>query len=395
MSRVSLVKCANYNPEEISLALKETFAHLGGIERYVKPGIRVALKVNLLMEKTPEEATTTHPALVKALVMLIQEAGGQVLILDSPGGAYTEKTLDRVYTTTGMRQVAEETGAELNYELSEVEIPNPNGKFLKKLTVIKPLVDADFIMNLPKLKTHGMMVYTGAVKNLFGAVPGIQKAEFHLRMPGYEDFADALIDIFLSVKPGLNVMDAVVGMEGDGPSAGNPREIGLILASEDAFALDRTAIGIIGADPMSIPVIGQGVARGLCRPDLQDIEMVGENLSSVKLKSFDIPQLKGKGVGMVDGPLAELIKPKPVFEHGRCIGCADCARSCPAHVIKMIDKRPVVDLSQCIRCFCCQELCPAKAVVIRRSKIGGLLFRIGTTIVYASQRRSGKKEQES
>ncbi|HEX2953581.1 MAG TPA: DUF362 domain-containing protein [Bacillota bacterium] len=395
MSNLSLVKCPTYEEQQMTAALQATFANLGGIEKYVKPGTKVALKVNLLMEKTPEEATTTHPALVKALVKMIQDAGGEALILDSPGGNYTEKLLQRVYTISGLKQVAEETGARLNFDLSEVEIANPQGKYLKRLTVIKPLVDADLIINLPKLKTHGMMVYTGAVKNLFGAIPGLQKAEFHLRMPSYEDFADALIDIFLSVKPALNIMDAVIGMEGDGPSAGQPYPIGLILASEDAFALDRAAVSIIGADLMSIPVIKQSVERGLCRADLKDIVVIGENLADVRVKSFAIPQLKGKGVGQVDGPLANLIKPKPVFDHSKCVGCADCAKSCPAHTIKMKNKRPEVDLSKCIRCFCCQELCPAKAIEIRRSKVGGMLFKIGASIFYATGRRSSRKKAEN
>lgn len=390
MSKVSLVKCGTYEDNNVMAALTETFAHLGGIEQYVKPGAKVALKVNLLTEKTPEEATTTHPALVKALTLLIQKAGGQVTIVDSPGGSYTEKSLQRIYRTSGLKQVAEETGATLNYDLSEVEITNPHGKFLKKLTVIKPLVDADFVINMPKLKTHGMMVYTGAVKNLFGAIPGVQKAEFHLRMPSYEDFADALIDIFLSIKPGLNVMDAVIGMEGDGPSAGDPRPIGLILASEDGFALDQVAIKIIRAEPLSIPVIKQGVARGLCHADQRDVEIIGADLNEVKMRSFNIPQLKGNGVGMVGGPLAEFMKPKPVFDHKKCIGCAECAKNCPARVIRMKNKRPEVDLTQCIRCFCCQELCPEKAVEIRRSKAGSSVFKIGTAIVYGMNRRKAK-----
>jgi uncharacterized protein (DUF362 family)/NAD-dependent dihydropyrimidine dehydrogenase PreA subunit len=376
-------------------AMQTSLTNLGGIKKYVKPGDKVALKVNLLTEKRPEEATTTHPALVKALISIIQEAGGQALIIDSPGGNYTEKLLQRVYTISGLKQVAEETGAAMNFDLSEIEVANPQGKYLKHLSVLKPLIDADLVISMPKLKTHGMMVYTGAIKNLFGAIAGLRKAEFHLRMPSYEDFADALIDIFLSVKPRLSIMDAVVGMEGEGPSAGHPRSIGLIIASEDGFALDRVALNVIGADPMSIPIIKQGVQRGLCRADLQDVEVIGEKVEEVKMKSFDIPQLKAKGVGQVNGPVADLIKPKPVFDHKKCIGCADCAKNCPAHTIKMQNKRPVVDLSQCIRCFCCQELCPAKAIHIHRSKIGGALFKVGAAIIYAQNRRKVKLTEDN
>jgi uncharacterized protein (DUF362 family)/Pyruvate/2-oxoacid:ferredoxin oxidoreductase delta subunit len=392
MPSVSLVKCSTYSDHQVMAALQETFDNLGGIAQYVKPGTKVALKVNLLMEKTPEEATTTHPALVKALVILIQQAGGQVTIVDSPGGNYNERVLRRIYATSGLQQVAEETGATLNYDLSEVEIANPEGKLLKHLTVIKPLMDADLVINLPKLKTHGMMVYTGAVKNLFGAIPGLQKAEFHFKMPKYEDFADALIDIFLSIKPALSIMDAVVGMEGDGPSAGHPRPIGLVIAAEDAFALDRVALHLIGADPMRIPIIKQAVERGLCRADLQDITIIGANVEDLKVQSFKIPQLNGKGVGIMHGPITNLFRPKPVFNHSKCIGCADCAKNCPAHTIKMKNKRPVVDLAQCIRCFCCQELCPAKAIEIRRSKLGSAILKIGADFYYSNRGSSRKPE---
>lgn len=393
MAVVSIVKCADYEEEKVLSALKQTFDQLGGIQKYVKPGANVALKVNLLMAKRPEEVTTTHPSIVKSLIRLIQDAGGRPLIIDSPGGPYTQKDLQRIYETSGMELVAQETGAELNYDLSVVEIAHPDGKLLKRLTVLKPLVDADVVINMPKLKTHGMMVFTGAVKNLFGAIPGLTKAEFHMRMPKYEDFADALIDIFLSVKPTLNIMDAVVGMEGDGPSAGKPKTVGIILAAEDGFALDRIALKLINADPMEIPIIRQAVARGICPPDGQDIEIVGERVEEIPPVKFDIPQLNGKGVGIIDNPkMADRFKPRPVFNHAVCIGCADCAKNCPARVIKMVSKRPEVDLSQCIRCFCCQELCPVKAVEIRRSKFWGFVFDTACTIFYRRQQSAADKK---
>lgn len=385
LSRVSVVRCKDYQMEELSAALQKTFENLGGIAKFVRPGVHVVLKPNLLMEKSPEEAATTHPAFLQAIILMIQEAGGRVTIAESPGGPYTESLLKRVHSACGIDKVAEATGATLTYDLSIVEVDNPNGKYLKKLSVIKPLADADLIINMPKLKTHGSMGYTGAVKNMFGAVPGLQKAEFHMRMPKYEDFADALIDIYLSVKPTLNIMDAVVGMDGEGPSAGSPKPIGLIMAGENGFALDYAALHVVGIEPMDIPIIKQAALRGLCPKAIDEVDLVGEALEQVKIADFSAPQVKNlRTVSFFEkGPLKsaiDLMRPKPAFDKSKCIGCGDCAKSCPVHIIKMKDKRPEPDLTTCIRCFCCQELCPAKAVTIKRNKAGEFLMNKGVPV---------------
>lgn len=384
MSQVSVVRCADYQIDSLRIAVQQSLNHLGGIERFVGRGSRVAIKPNLLMEKKPEDATTTHPVLVQTVADLVREAGGQVVIAESPGGPYTESVLKRLYSICGITEAAQNSGAELNEDITSVEIENPQGKFLRKLRIIKPLAEADVIINLPKLKTHGQMVYTGAVKNMFGAVPGLEKAEYHMRMPKYEDFADALIDIFLSVKPTLNIMDAIVGMDGAGPSAGHPKPIGLMLASDDAFALDYAALCIVDADPMDIPMMKQANLRGLSPKCLAEIDWVGDALEKVRIDDFHMPQLEHlQAITFFDRgplkPLLNLINPKPAFDKTKCIGCADCAKSCPVQIIKMKDKRPEPDLSKCIRCFCCQELCPAKAVSIKRSRIGDYFMNQGAS----------------
>ncbi|MGI6776976.1 MAG: DUF362 domain-containing protein [Acetivibrionales bacterium] len=383
MNRVSIIRCDSYKEETVVSALKETFNSLGGIEKYVKPGMKVVIKANLLMKKNPSSATTTHPCIVKSLTELIMKAGASSVILaDSPGGPYTEKLLNGVYSACGMKKVSEETGLKLNYDLSEVEVENPSGKYLKKVTILKPIVDADLVINIPKLKTHGMMVFTGAVKNMFGAVPGLLKAEYHLKMAQYDEFANALIDIFLCVKPSLNIMDAVVAMEGHGPSAGNPRHMGLILASEDAFSLDLAALKIININPLDVPVMRNAKERGLWDDSRDDLQFVGETLESVRINDFDTPQLESlRDIQFLDNKylkgFLEGLKPKPVFDYAKCTGCANCASSCPAQIIHMRDKKPCADLSKCIRCFCCQELCPAKAISIRRPVAWSIAFKVG------------------
>lgn len=382
MCKVSVVKCADYKDDNVFSALNKTFDNMGGIEKYIKPGMKVVIKANLLMKKNPSAATTTHPSVIKGLTKIIQKAGASVLLADSPGGPYTENLLRGVYSACGMEKAAKETGLVLNYDLSEVEVDNPSGKYLKKVTVIKPLADADLIINVPKLKTHGQMVYTGAVKNMFGAVPGVLKAEYHLRMAKYDEFANALIDIFLSVKPSLNIMDAVVGMEGHGPSAGNPRQVGLILASENAFNLDLTVLNILNVNPVAVPIIRNAQERGLCPYKLEDIELVGENIESIKLKDFNIPQLESlRDIQFFNNKFLkffiEKLKPKPVFDFDKCVSCSDCAKNCPAHIIEMRNKKPQADLSKCIRCFCCQELCPAKAITIKRPLVTRFILKTG------------------
>jgi uncharacterized protein (DUF362 family)/NAD-dependent dihydropyrimidine dehydrogenase PreA subunit len=381
MSRVAIVRCADYSDRNVQEAVEKTLDLLGGIRRFVKPGMTVALKPNLLMKKSPGDAITTHPSLIKALCRLVKEAGGRAVIADSPGGPYTESMLKDVFDGCGMEKAAAETGARLNFDLSEAKIDNPLGKYLKKTTVIRVLADADIIINVPKLKTHGMMTYTGAVKNMFGAVPGMLKAEYHMRIARQEEFASSLIDIFLSVKPTLNIMDAVIGMEGEGPSSGDPKHVGLVAGSEDAFSLDKAMLKVIGAEPGEIPVIRQAIERGLCREGMEDVEIAGEDIRSVLVKDFRMPVREGPGSveffkrGFMKWLVGKM-RPKPVFIHDLCIGCGKCAENCPVKVISMTDGKPSADLRGCIRCFCCQELCPARAVVIKRPFMARLVLDI-------------------
>lgn len=374
MGQVIIKRCSNYNDDNVLKTLKDIFNSLGGIDKYIKPGMKVALKPNLVKKKRPEEAATTHPSIVKAISVLIKEAGGIVSIVESPGGLFTTSSLKAIYSACGIERAAVEAGAALNYDLSEVELENPEGKYLKRVAIVKALADADLIINLPKLKTHGQMVYTGAVKNMFGAVPGELKAEYHFRMSEYDDFADALIDIFLSIKPALNIMDAITGMDGEGPTAGEPKDIGLIIAGEDAFEVDYTALRIINTDPVKVPIIKQGVKRGLCPDNMNLINICGEKIQNIKILDFNIPQLDTLNSIMFLNKgflkyFMKKLKPKPVFHYESCIGCGECERVCPAGVITMKDKKPELDITGCIRCFCCQELCPRKAVLIKRPAI--------------------------
>jgi uncharacterized protein (DUF362 family)/Pyruvate/2-oxoacid:ferredoxin oxidoreductase delta subunit len=400
MSTVSIVRCDGYEAPAVDAAVRQALEHLGGVSRFVRPGMRVLLKPNLLAPRAPSEATTTHPAVVAAVARLVQEAGGIVTVADSPGGPLLAAYLNRVYAATGMEQAARETGLTLNRDLSDVEVLNPSGKLLKRLRIIRAAAEADLIINLPKLKTHGQMVLTGGVKNLFGTIPGTDKMEYHMGMAEYQRFAHALIDVYLAARPGLTLMDAVVGMEGAGPSAGDPRHVGLILAAEDAFSLDYVALHVIGADPRQVPVMKAGAERGLCPANLEEISILGRSVDEVRLKQFEIPAINElRAITWSESRLlswfSQRIKARPVFDHELCTGCGLCAKSCPAHVIAMDTGKPCVDLQGCIRCFCCQELCPAKAVSIQRlnPRIAGVLRIAYFALSMISSRLPGRKKR--
>jgi uncharacterized protein (DUF362 family)/Pyruvate/2-oxoacid:ferredoxin oxidoreductase delta subunit len=375
MSEVSIVRCPDYQHEKVKIAVRESLDLLGGIQAFVKPGDRVLLKVSLLMKRKPEKATTTHPAVVRAVAELVHEAGGKPLIGDSPGGYhfYTRATLASVYETCGMREAAEASGAELNFDTEAIDVPFPEGTVVKMVKTIRPVLDADLIISIPKLKTHMMTVYSGAVKNMFGVIPGSYKAEYHLRFEDTEDFAELLIDLCRLTKPALTVMDAVVGMEGYGPTAGSPRAVGIVLASRDPYALDATAVKLIGLDPRRVPTIVKAEQRGLCAADMAGVRVLGERVEDVAVPDFEKPTVKVAFnyyslflPRWLKRRLDKVIKPRPRFDHEICVGCGMCAKGCPPKTIAMRDGKPEVDLSRCIRCFCCSELCAHGAVSIAR-----------------------------
>ena len=369
---VSLASCKNYSPEELKTALLNIFTDLGGIEKYVTNGTRIVLKPNLVMGKTPSACATTNPEFIRQLAIILKEHGAQLFIAESPGGPYTPARLNSVYNACGITDVAAETGIVLNYKTETVKKENPAGRFLKIIELVKPLAEADFIINLPKPKSHGQMTYTGAVKNMFGAVAGVFKADYHMRMSEYDTFANAIIDIFLCVKPELNIMDAVMGMDGNGPTNGKPRHIGLICAGEDAFALDLAMLNILGLDPQKVPVMKQGMLRNLCVDDISKVEIKGDRPENFFVDDFRFPAagtINFFHANFLLKPFARFFESYPHFLYNNCVSCEECMNLCPAEIITMKDNKPYVDLTECVRCFCCQELSPANAIEIKRSSV--------------------------
>ena len=381
---VSIASCKNYSPEELRTALLKVFDDLGGLEKYAADGTKIVLKPNLVMGKSPSACATTNPEFIRQLAIILKERGARLFIAESPGGPYTPSRMEAVYNACGITGVAVETGISLNYQTETLKKENPSGRLLKTVELIKPLAEADFIINLPKPKSHGQMTYTGAVKNMFGAVPGVFKADYHMRMSEYDTFADAIIDIFLCVKPKLTIMDAVMGMEGNGPTNGKPKHIGLICAGEDAFAMDLTMLNILGLDPQMAPVMKQGMLRNLCVGNISEIEIKGGRPEQFYIDDFCFPvtaEINHFHANALLKPFARFFKPYPCFLYEKCVSCGECVNSCPAEIITMKNKKPNVDLSKCVRCFCCQELCPAGAVEIKRSFTYKVLHVIYSVII--------------
>ncbi len=378
--RVSIARCGTYEIEPLKAALRAAVRNIGGFEAYIPKGSRVLIKVNLITGKKAEEHATTHPAFARALAELLQEYGARVVIGDSPGGLFNSAALHSVYRTTGYQKMAEEAGLLLNENTDVFETDNPEGRYMKRLTMTAMLRDADYVVSACKLKTHTMMTYTGAVKNMFGTIPGTVKADYHVRMPKEDDFADVLLDICLAAKPALSFMDAVTGMEGNGPTAGTPRDIGAVLASPSPHALDLVACRMIGLGAELVPTLRRAVSRGLLDPD--EVITCGEDPAAFFIPDYRLPDhiqsdlLRLHLPNWLADSISRVARAKVRFDETKCVRCGICKNHCPAKAITMTDRGPKADYKRCIRCFCCQELCPREAVTVRESAVFRLLNRL-------------------
>ncbi len=380
MEEVIIKKCNSYEEKEVEAAVFSSMERCSGLKYKEKKTGKALIKVNLLKKNVPEDAVTTHPAVVKAAVLYLQGLGWQVIIGDSPGGPFYKKRLEDIYKASGMAKVAEDTGCALNYDITSVTVSNERAEKLKSMEVIRVVTEVDLIVSIAKFKTHCMMMYTGGVKNLFGVIPGLTKAEYHFKMHTAENFADHLLDICEYVRPDFTMIDAVEGMEGNGPSSGTKKAAGLILAAENPYALDAVGIQVMGFTREEVPTVTASYKRGLLEGDLSDINIVGGDFAEIPVIPFERPaSIKQTLVsGIVPRKVEEFfikaLSPKPVFQHDKCISCGDCMRGCPAKVITMKDGKPEADLGKCISCFCCHELCPRQAVDIKVHWLHRVLF---------------------
>ncbi len=368
-SKVSIVKCRDYELSSLKPSLEKALELIGGIRAFVKPSAKVLLKPNLLSARGPEDAVDTHPEFIRAVSIIVKEAGGLPAIGDSPGSFRTVKSIDEVYEKSGVKKVADEEGVELVRFDKVIHIDGyPMSKALK---------DFDLTINLPKLKTHTLAMLTGAVKNTFGFVPGLSKMQCHKKATHINEFSDILADVYAITRPELSIMDGIIGMDGDGPAVGRIRDIGLIMASADAVSLDAVFSHIAGLPYERNSVLKKVTARGLGKGRLDDIEVAGESLSSSVIKDFKLPktELIYLFPSMLAGPIARLIAFRPVIDETACKKCGICKDSCPVDAITINERMSVIDKRICVKCFCCHEVCPYNAIYIKKSPIAKLIWR--------------------
>lgn len=375
---VSIARCESYDPEMVKHALLAALEPIHGLD-WVTPGMKIAIKANLMMRVKPEQAATVHPQVAVALCALLVERGASVVLGDSPGGPFSAAYLAPIYSSTGMRQVIQ-AGAALNEDFSIREVSNPDAVEARAFQVTNYLLEADAIINLCKLKTHGLMAYTGACKNLFGAVPGMRKSEYHYRYTTHETFANMLVDICEWCKPRLSIGDAVVAMEGNGPSGGSPRFMGALLASLNPHALDLAGAHLMNLRATDVPTLQAAYQRGLVPQETSALNVYGD------LASFVIPdfrqtpkhdvQLWGSKNPTVARILSRLFASRPRINRAECIGCGECETVCPAAAIRVQHHRASIDADKCIRCFCCQEFCPRGIITVHRPLVARFVDRL-------------------
>lgn len=380
MKKVSIAGCDTYDIETVRTALKEVLSPVGGLD-LVKPGMKVAVKINMVTAKNPDTAVTTNPVLVAELCRMLTEKGARVTVGDSPGGPFRVPLLKGMYRNSGL-QIAEDAGAVLNEDVSVADAAFTDAVSMKTFTYTSWIDNADCIINFCKLKSHGMMNMTAAVKNMFGVIPGVTKPEYHMRFPDHAAFANMLVDIQEYFRPVLHIVDAVDCMEGNGPTAGTPRHMGLLLASRKPYDLDLVCAHLIGLDVKDVPTLQAAVKRGLSAGDYSEVKTY---ITGVDPEGYVIPDFRradsklditfisfGPAQKLVIGITRTLLSTQPKVNKKECIGCRKCYEVCPAKAITMKNKKPKIDRSKCIRCFCCQEFCPAGAM---KASHGGFLRR--------------------
>jgi uncharacterized protein (DUF362 family)/Pyruvate/2-oxoacid:ferredoxin oxidoreductase delta subunit len=368
---VSLQALADYCPAAVSPALDALLAPLGGMAAFVRPGQKVLLKPNMLAGKVPEKAVTTHPEILRAVIRAVRTAGGIVSVGDSPGVGSPEQVARRC----GLLSVIEEEGVRFAPFTESVQVRVGSGTF-HELELARDVLDAEVVINLPKLKTHQMMGLTCGVKNLFGAVVGMRKVRLHLQAGTDKAFfALMLLDLAERIAPALTIVDAVVAMEGDGPGSGEPVQVGALLAGASPLAVDTAAAALLGLPPTANWTQKVAAEGGRTGTALADMELHGTPLEALRARHFRPARATDVNFGLpafIKRPLKNALTARPVPDQLKCVRCGLCVEHCPPQAMRIAGDLLEIDYARCIRCFCCQELCPHGALLTEQ----GMLLRL-------------------
>jgi len=378
-TRVSIRRCEGYDDNELDEAFVRALHDIGFDSGRFR-GARVALKPNLLNASAPDKAVVTNPAFFAAAVRIVKAHGGTPVLVESPAF----QSLERVAAKTGYDAIIAAERLEVFDNRSVAVIMNDEARRFKRFEVARPLLEADILFNLPKLKTHAITRLTCAVKNLFGTIPGLAKSRWHMRAGTGDEFPELILDlygalsaIFSGKRSMLHLVDGIMGMEGDGPGpSGTPRKIGVVLAGTDAVAVDSVAAGLIGLDSANIANISSAAARGLGVGRMEDIEIKGVELLDIAVRDFKVPASRLSSrlrdyVLKMDA-LRNLWVEKPLPSPDRCTLCYQCRTICPAEAIGTAEDGasvPKYDYTACIRCYCCMEICPEAAIRLEKGKL--------------------------
>lgn len=372
---VSIVACPDYEPATARAALLEAIAPVGGLD-WVTPGMKIAVKTNLVAKMKPETGAITHPVLVTELCRLLTERGAAVVVGDSPGGPWNAAWVGAIYAGTGIRAV-EDAGAALNHDFSQTEVSFPAGKAVQSFPFTSWLNDADCVIDFCKLKTHAMAGMTCAVKNFFGAIPGTRKPELHYLHPRVDDFCSMLVDLNEYIRPRLTLVDAVLCMEGNGPTMGTPRHMGALLAAKTPYAADLVCAHLIGIENAHAGTVKASIARGLCPDDWRGLSVYGDPDAFAQPDFEKMPppaDIKFHDrFGVASRFLETFFAPGPKVDRTKCVGCGMCKTVCPRGMAEVVNGKARLHRDKCIRCFCCQEFCPKGAITVHRPLIARII----------------------
>ena len=364
MGKVLFIRQEDYSQEGIDSAILRAFEHFGGVRNFVSKGDRVLLKVNLVSGHDPERRVSTDPAIVRSVAKIVIEAGGTPFIADSPGIDSFRGAAEKA----GFMNIARELGIECRELTDPADLPPNDSAEYRHIQVSRYVLEADKVINLAKLKTHGQMYLTMGVKNLFGCVPGRLKAGWHYNVGlNREKFASLLLDIYLGIKPAFTILDGVIGMDGDGPTSGDPYNFGIIGACIDALTMDFTLCKMLGGNLEDYPLYMAAKARNIPQCELNPSDIEGDISPEHVFPGVKIPKTRSMRLFPRIPFLDRLMTSKPVHIPEKCIGCGRCAEICPADALRHDNKRLYFDYGKCIRCYCCHEMCPVKAIKFRES----------------------------
>ncbi|MDP8224788.1 MAG: DUF362 domain-containing protein [Candidatus Lernaella stagnicola] len=383
-ANVAIRRCADYDRDNVHRAVGEAIAAVVDLPTLVRDK-RVFIKVNFLSDAPPESAVCTHPEIARALIRWCLEAGAaEVAVGDMPGMHLTDRP-ELPFERSGLAPVCREEGARVaplsGRGYREVEVPG--ARRLHHLMFACELLDADVVINAPKLKSHIQALYTGAIKNWFGAIANRDRKRSH-HFTELEPFSECVVDIFRVRPPDLTVMDGVIGMEGSGPQEGDPRQLGLVLASTDAVALDTVSMECVDYSRMKVPQVRIAAEEGLGEADLSKITIDGPPFDEVRQR-FATPPTAFVTMPKFMTKLAfRFWRIRPEILADKCQVCGACERMCPVGAISMTPECAVIDYTNCIECFCCHESCPHRAI----GEDMTLLYRLHRYIAERKQRRT-------